>query len=258
MESNRPDPILESEAELDTAGVSRVLAQLAERPGDAADVYFEHTEEVELPDDGEVPGLRVWREGGLAVRLVRGGDTWLASRDRIDKESFGDAVRRVARTLPSTPFPQPQVGRFVWRTRPEAPEVQGFPSLVRRALRAQDIDVKVRLKVRRHRRWIRVVGLQVASGLERECFYSAVAEGPFGRFGALFIGLDEAAADVLARRVARAIAAEDALTIAAGEAPCVLGSAASAVLLHEAVAHALEADVLARGGHPEAAIGVQL
>ncbi|HYN22265.1 MAG TPA: metallopeptidase TldD-related protein, partial [Thermoanaerobaculia bacterium] len=38
----------------------------------------------------------------------------------------------------------------------------------------------------------------------------------------------------------------------------VLAPAAVAVLLHEAVAHALEADVLAQGGNPEAAVGVAM
>jgi predicted Zn-dependent protease len=38
----------------------------------------------------------------------------------------------------------------------------------------------------------------------------------------------------------------------------VLGPAAVAVLLHEAVAHALEADTLAQGGNPEAAVGVTM
>jgi predicted Zn-dependent protease len=38
----------------------------------------------------------------------------------------------------------------------------------------------------------------------------------------------------------------------------VLGPAAVAVLLHEAVAHALEADTLARGGNLEAAVGVPM
>lgn len=55
----------------------------------------------------------------------------------------------------------------------------------------------------------------------------------------------------------RAWHARDA-TPPAADGVCVLGSAAAAVLLHEAVAHALETDTLALTGHPEAALGQRL
>src|SRR5438270_2492977 len=86
--------------ELDRAALARALAPLAERTDDLVDAFFERVEVVELPVAGEAPGVRLWREEGLAVRLCREERTWLASRDRLDGEALADAIRQVARVHP--------------------------------------------------------------------------------------------------------------------------------------------------------------
>lgn len=249
-------------ADIDAAAVARVLSQVADRTNDLADAYFEALEVIELPPEDRSPGVRVRRETGLAVRLVREGRTWLAGRDGIEPERFGEAVRRVARALPSNPYPHPELGRTRFTEPPEAPEVLEFPSRATRALRERGLDreiaAAVRLTVRRHRRFVRVVGSQVSSGTERESFYSVDTETPWGRHGILLESLDDNAAEILAASLARRAEAQGAESPARGRSICVLGPAAAAVLLHEAVAHALEVDVLARGGHPEAAVGVRM
>ena len=52
--------------------------------------------------------------------------------------------------------------------------------------------------------------------------------------------------------------AREAATVEPGRESVVLAPAAAAVLLHEAVAHALETDTLALSGRPEAALGVRI
>jgi hypothetical protein len=94
-------------AELDTAAVARTLSQIAEQPEDVVDAFFERREELELPPEDEGPGLRIWREEGFAVRLVREGRTWLATRDAIEGRPFAEALRQVARALPSATYPEP-------------------------------------------------------------------------------------------------------------------------------------------------------
>src|SRR6202790_3835005 len=96
-------------SELDTAAVARTLAQIAEQPDDVADAYFEWREEVELPPEDDAPGLRVWREEGFAVRLLRGQRTWMASRDGIAGQPFAEALRQVARALPPVGYPEPRL-----------------------------------------------------------------------------------------------------------------------------------------------------
>ncbi len=249
-------------SELDGAGITRALSQIAERPADLADALFERSEIIELPPADAVPGLRVWRESGLAIRLLRDGQTWLAGRDRIDEEAFRDALRRVARAMPRVPYPQPKfpraTGSDLWPEPPQAPEVLEFPSAVDRALRARHMNVPVRLTVCRHRRWVRVIGTDLASGTESESFYSLRAETPWARFGLLLDALTTGAADAVARHLFNFYRARDAAPPAGRRGVSILGAAATAVLLHEAVSHALEADTLAQGGHPEAAIGVRM
>lgn len=243
--------------DIDTAGVARTVARLLERAEDAADAYFERIEEVALPADGKAPGFRMRHEEGLAVRLERGEQSWLATADRIDGKALTEAVRRVARTQPRAQLPDPR-----FSLAPPAPaevdEVLSFPSAVRQAVRERQASLPVCLNVKRYRRTLLVVGARIASPIERESFYSVTASTPSGRWGGLFTALDEAAATRVARALVRAWRSRDADPPQPWSGPCVLGPEATAVLLHEAVAHALEADTLALGSHPEAAVGVRL
>jgi predicted Zn-dependent protease len=246
-------------SELDTAAVARALSQIAEQPEDVVDAYFERREEVELPPEEDAPGLRVWREEGFAVRLLRGRRSWLASRDGIAERPFAEALRQVARALPSVGYPEPQVRATPPAGREDGVrELRDFPAAVSRAIRAHHVGIAARLTLRRHRRWLQVVGPRLVAESQTESFYSCVVESSWGRCGALLPRLDAAAADEVAAAVVALFRARHAAPPASLNGVVVLAPAAVAVLLHEAVAHALEADTLARGGRPEAALGLAL
>lgn len=245
---------------LDPAAVARALSQLAERDDDLADAYFERLEVLELSADGRAPGLRWGREEGFAIRLLRGGRTWLAARDEIAPAAFSEAFRQVARAMPSALYPEP-VRLLAPPAEPLADarvaELAELPFAVHRAIRARHVAFAIGLSVREHRREIQVVGPRVVADPETERFYSLRAALPWGVWGELLPTLDGAAERVAEALVER-FRCRNAAPPAPGTAAIVFAPAAAAVLLHEVVAHALEADVLALSGRPEAALGLPL
>jgi predicted Zn-dependent protease len=254
-------------SQLDAAAVARTLSQIAEQPDDLADAYFERREDVELQPESEGPGLRVLREEGFAVRLVRGGRTYFASGDGIAGKPFAEAVRQVARALPAANYSEPSLTVAPWPRPPDTAEpasasdlhqLAEFPALVARAIRAHHVGFPLRLTVRRHRRDLVVVGSRLAAEPQSETFYSCAAELAWGRHGALFPELTAGAAQSLADACVALFRARNAPPAELANGVAVLGPAATAVLLHEAVAHALEADTLAATGRPEAALGLAL
>ena len=245
-------------ADLDTAALGRSLAQIADRDDDVADLFVERRERVELTTEEDEPGLVARREEGFAIRLLRRGQTWIAARDGVEPAAFTQALREVARAQPQTPYRPPRRFGLEAVEEAEAPELRRFPAAVARRIRSAHVAFPFQLRVARLRRWVQVVGPRLAAEPVHESFYSVTARFPWGSFGNLFPALDrEAEADTAVALIDH-LRARDAAATPTGSPPLVLSPAATAVLLHEAVAHALEADTFILPGRPEAACGVQL
>ena len=184
---------------LDTAAVARALGQIAERDDDVADAFFERREQIELALGGKGAGVRVVREEGLAARLVRGGRTWLASRDALDGRALGEALRQVARVQPRAALPEPALATPPWEDpRQAAPELAAFGRAVERAIHTHHAAFPLRLTVRRHRRAVQVVGPRLVPAPEGEEFWSLAAELPWSRHGTLLGSLGRDAAEHVA------------------------------------------------------------
>jgi len=241
---------------LDTAALSRCLSQVAELEGDLADAYCELLEEVEIRPNG-TPGLRLRREGGFSLRLVRGRQSWTAASDSFDAESLMRGLRRIARARPPAASGVPPFAAPRFEPDSLAP-LRRFPAAVERSIRSRLAGFPLPLTVRRHRRWLQVVGCRLVSPVESEVYFSCSADLPWGRYGALLPALDSRAARSVAGELTAWFEARSAPPPESFEGAVVMAPGAVAVFLHEAVAHVLEADGLALTGHPEAAVGVQL
>lgn len=202
------------------------------------------------------------REQGLAIRLQSSDRSWLESRDRCDTASFADALRRTARSLPTLPLPELELRTEPWPQDPVA--LDSAPQTIEEALRARRVSFPYRMELSHHRRDVVVVGPHVAPEPQQESFLSYRAElGPTRGHGGTVVGglvpLDDGWQERLAEQVARQLStrfrSRDGAAPNPSWTPLVLGPEAVAVLLHEAVAHALEVDLLARSGPVEAAIG---
>jgi len=241
----------------DAAAAARALALVAPRADDLAEIYLEDVAWIELPPADENVGFRQRREHGLAARLVRGERAWSASRDELSGAALTGALRSVARSLPPT-LPEPAGEPVGSVPPPPVDDVLAFPGRLERALRRRLVAFPLRLAVRWHERRVRVVGTRTATPVEHERFGSLEAATPWGSCGILVGALDDAAAELLAERLARRFRSRDAPPPPPGHPPLLLESTAAAVMLHESVAHALESDLLAASGHPGAAEGVRL
>ena len=245
-------------AGLDLVAVSRCLSQLLERDGDLVDAFFERQEIVEVPTAPEASGFAVRREEGFAIRLARGRETWIATGDGFDAGRLHSALRQVARSWPQAAYPPPALEPEPWCDPPTGTEVQRFPAALTRALRERLVAFPMNVRVRRHHRWIQVVGPQLVPEAEEERYYSIEVRTPWGAHGRLAASLGESSVAAIADGLSEAFQARQAEPPSAGEGAVVLAPQAAAIVLHEAVAHALEADTLAGGGAIEAAIGLQM
>ena len=233
-------------AKLETAAVARALSAVATEPGDLAEVYFERRVDAEWPPAEARCGLRVRQEEGLAVRLVRGNHTWLASRDEITGAALLDALRQVARAHPAA-LVEPELSVGPPPAVPVA-TLRSFAGALERAIRRHHVAFPLRLTVRWHRRDLQVVGPRFVPSTEREVFYSVDVEMPWGRFGRLATDLETEDAEGVARTLVGRFRAREAAPPLPGRYPILLAPGATAVMLHEAVGHALEADLLAVDG----------
>ncbi len=244
-------------APFEPAAVARLLAHVADQQDDRVEAFFEHRLERTWPPPDEALAPRVLSDEGFAVRLVRGGRVWQASRDGFSASAFVDAARQVARAQPRAALVEPALPEPAQWNEEDGPWRE-FPRLVERALRVEHVAFPLRLVCRQHARRIQVVGPRLVSEPQREHFASAVADLPWGRCGLLAPELTPQVAQEFAARLAARFRARFAASPAPGRTALVLAPDAAAVLLHEAVAHALEVDLLAQSGNPEAAVGVEL
>lgn len=239
---------------IDAARVAKALAAVA-LPARRAEVFLERLEVVTYRGDR---GFHVRREEGLAVRLQTGERRYLASRDSLSAEALAGALRQVARVVPERPVDPGSLGTGDWEVIPSQ-QLRAFHEALLEQWHQNYPSQTVELQLESHRRWVRVVGSHLVAEQQEERFYSLEARMPWGaRFGRLFKELDEVAATDTLEALGDRLASRDKVSPDSPTETVVLGPHATAVLLHEAVAHSLEADQLGLTGNPARALGARL
>ncbi len=244
--------------DLDTGAIARALSQVADRDGDHADLFLEALAEVRLEGEEGSLALSHHREAGMAVRLLRAGRSWTASSDVVSPDGFAQAIARVARVRPGAVAPPPRTLEIDLPTTEGGEVLERFADRVADAIRGRHAAFPLRWSLIAHRRETRTVGTMVAPAPQSETFFSCRVTTRFGRWGGLFDRLGSEAVESVADTLTSLFRTRRVEGPRRGRHALVLGPAAVAVLLHEAVAHVLETDTLALTGRPEAALGVRI
>jgi TldD protein len=165
-------------------------------------------------------------------------------------------LRQVARAQPAA-MVEPELAAGDPLAVPAVPvaTLRAFAAELERAIRRHHVAFPFRLTTRWHRRDLQVVGPRWVPDGEREVFYSLDVEMPWGRYGALATGLQAGEAERVARALVARFRAREAPPPPSGRYPLLLSPGATAVMLHEAVGHALEADLIAAGTGAGAGVG---
>lgn len=239
---------------VDAGRVEAALAQIASAD-EQVEGFFERAETQELRIGGFGPPTRLLREEGFALRILRGERQWSVAHDGAGRDALAQACRQVARSTSQVPRARADLAFEAWDEEPRPSVLAEFARRIESHLRERRVAFALELVVRRHRRWVEILGQRLAAEPQREEFFSVEASVAGAPWGTLLPALDGSA-----RRVAFALAesfrARSAAAPPAADLAVLLGPSAAAVFLHEAVAHTLEADSLALTGRPGAAIGL--
>ncbi len=248
-----PRPLLTS----DVAALADALSRLTGRGGPRFEAFFERTETVELLPKSALGRVRLRREQGLGVRKIENGGSRLAAADMISGPAFAACCDRVAGTARSIGTAPPRIRTGGWPALRLA-ELEQTESRLTRAVNRRRVGFPMEIAVRRHRRQVQVIRSPIAAPPQFEEYFSLQATTPWGVWGGLLPSLADDDLDPVALCLVNRLRSRGLPPHRRTPGVIVLGPNAAAVLLHEVVAHALEADTLALSGAPDRVVGLRL
>jgi TldD protein len=252
--------------------VPRILAALASRGGEYAELFFEEVRSLTiLLDDSRIERVVSGEDSGIGLRLLFRGKTYYAfTNDRGAGALLslaGDLSRYAegeggAADLPATPTAVR--GPAAVRVPPSSRGIGEKAALVRevdRAARAVSREIRqVRVTYAETRRRIEVAARPAVFAAEEQTSGVLAAHCVAGDGSVLTMGYESAGGtqglefleggvpERLARQAAgRAVRSLRAARLPGGRMPVVLSSEAGGTMVHEAIGHGLEADLARRG-----------
>ena len=251
--SGEPPPLLTSSLALPADALTR----LVEHGEQHFEAFFERLETVEILPRNAPGRVRLRREQGLGVRRIENGGSRLATADAITGPAFAACCDRVAGASRSIGTAPPRIGTGRWPALRLA-EVEQAGSRLTRAVNRRRVGFPMEITVRRHRRQVQVIRGPIAAPPQSEEYFSLEAATPWGVWGGLLPSLADHDLEPVAVCLVDRLRSRDLAAHRRGPGAIVLGPSAAAVMLHEIVAHTLEADTLALSGDPDRAVGLKL
>jgi TldD protein len=257
---------------LDSMDISRILRRALAGGGEFSDIYFEEGTSTSIVcEDGKIEKIVAGTDRGVGIRVISDLRTAYAFTNEITEKALLDLAETVSRAVRGKEFGASidlrtkSVGPgFVIRTSPETVPLQDKVALVRRAdeaARKMDDRVRQVMVVYRDGR-VRTqiansLGEFIETGRTGTVFLAQVvaAQGdviqtgyePIGGFRGYEL-FDEKGPEEVARTAAgRALMMLTARKAPAGMMPVVISSEAGGTMVHEAIGHGLEADLVQAG-----------
>jgi TldD protein len=252
--------------------IPRILRRALAGGGEFSDIYFEEGTSTSIVcEDGKIEKIVAGTDRGVGIRVISDLRTAYAFTNEITEKALLELAETVSRAVRGKEFGAPidlrakTVGPgFVIRTSPDTVPLQDKVALVRRAdeaARMMDDRVRQVMVVYRDGR-VRTqvansLGEFIETGRTGTVFLAQVvaAQGdviqtgyePIGGFRGLEL-FDEKSPEEVARTAAgRALMMLTARKAPAGMMPVVISSEAGGTMVHEAIGHGLEADLVQAG-----------
>ena len=251
---------------LDEASVGRVMSALAANGADIADAFFElSTSNSVVLEHGEVGAVYTDSRRGAGLRVVRDGDVDFASIESLDLESLLQTANAVARGR-TQPLPwQAELAAtrnlypltVSWSDVTQADKIRVLQSVDALARAADPSVESVTLRWEDSRQTVMIATLDGrllsdVRPLTRLSLVVTAARGDARQTGfssmAARAGIDwyteERLGALVREAVDRSLVQFDARRAPTGDMPVILAAGTGGVLLHEALGHCLEADLV--------------
>jgi TldD protein len=257
---------------LDSMDISRILRRALAGGGEFSDIYFEEGTSTSIVcEDGKIEKIIAGTDRGVGIRVISDLRTAYAFTNEITEQALLDLADTVSRAVRGKEFGAAidlrakTVGPgFVIRTSPDSVPLQDKVALVRRAddaARKMDDRVRQVMVVYRDGR-VRTqiansLGEFIETGRTGTVFLAQVvaAQGdviqtgyePIGGFLGYELFDEKSPEEVACAAAGRALMMLKARKAPAGMMPVVISSEAGGTMVHEAIGHGLEADLVQAG-----------
>jgi TldD protein len=251
----------------------KILKKALSNGGDYADVYVEHDDPVTIQlEDDKIEKLSAGIDAGVGIRVIHGDKTAFAYSNDFSGDSLISIAETVSRAVKESEKKEQVIDLtrvrpgvdFTIKKPPRNIEMKNKIALVENANRAaKDISSKIKQVSVVYRDSIKYVSIASSDGVlaEDKRIYSLAlihviaADGeilqtgyePLGGFAGFELFEENPFEEIAVRAARKAVEMLSARKAPGGRMPVVISSEAGGTMIHEAIGHGLEADLVQQG-----------